>query len=706
MPYICGVDIGGTFTDCVLIDQQGGVTIAKTPSTPSDFSDGFFESLTQAAKSRGLSLGELMQDTVTLSHGTTVATNAVVEHRGSKVGLLTTAGHGDAILIMRAFGRVAGLTPAELLRFSAADKPEPIVPRSLIREVPERIDSVGEVVVELNEEEAVRAIGELRDAGVDGIAVSLLWSFRNPVHEQRLRELIEEHAPGLFITCSNELVPLLGEYERTVATVLNNYVGPITSSYIDDIERRAAEGSLAGPFLLMQCNGGLAAAETARRSALLLLQSGPSGGIVGSQFLGGLMGYDNIIATDMGGTTFDVGLVHDGLPARTSTTIVDQYEFFVPTIDVKSIGAGGGSIAWYDEVREGLRVGPRSAGAQPGPVCYGRGGTEPTVTDADVVLGYVDPDYFLGGRATLDRDAAWRAVEGLGKRLGLDPLETAAGINRIVDHNMADLIRRETIEKGLDPRDFVVFTYGGAGAGHSGVYAAELGVSTVVVPLADTASVWSALGVASSDVIHIHQRDDILPAPFDRERLRASRDALAEQTLAEFETEGFAREHVHLRWTADIRHRLQVHVVEVPFPEGEFTEVDVEALVPEFTRRYEDLYGKGTAFTAAGVELVTLRCTGSATVRKPTLSRAAESGGEPSERARVAPRTIYWPELGKELETPIFRAEHLVPGDVVEGPAVIEPTVTTIVVRPGQTARVDELGNIVVSLGDVKRGDR
>jgi N-methylhydantoinase A len=686
-----------------VINDEGTVTISKTPSTPGDFSSGFFESLKLAAETNGLSLSELMRDTVTLSHGTTVATNAVVEHRGSKVGLITTAGHGDAILIMRAFGRVAGLAPAELLRFSAAEKPEPIVPRSLIREVAERVDSRGEVVVELNEEQARSAIEELRAEGVEGIAISLLWSFRNSAHELRIRELVEELAPELFVTCSSQLVPLLGEYERTVATVMNNYVGPITSSYVDDIQRKAAEESLEGPFLLMQCNGGLASAETAKRSSLLLLQSGPTGGIVGSQFLGELMGFRNIIATDMGGTTFDVGLINNGIPARTSTTIVDQYEFYVPTIDVKSIGAGGGSIAWYDEVRGGLSVGPRSAGAAPGPVCYGRGGTEPTVTDADVVLGYIDPEYFLGGRSNLDRDGAWKAVAGLGEQLGLDPYETAAGINRIVDHNMADLIRRETIEKGLDPRDFVVFTYGGAGASHAGQYAKELGVSTVVVPLTDTASVWSALGVASSDVIHIHQRNDILAAPFDGDRLREARDTLRRNTLAEFAGEGFSEDRVSLSWTADIRHRLQVHVVEVPFPEGDFSDEDLEKLIGTFTERYEELYGKGTAFTAAGVELVTLRCTGSATVRKPTLNTRPLGDAEPSEQARVAPREMYWPELGRLHETPIYRAEHLLPGNVISGPAVIEPTVTTIVIRPGQTARMDEFGNIIIQLDDSGR---
>lgn len=700
MAYLCGVDIGGTFTDCVVIDDQGGVRISKTPSTPPDFSTGFFESLRLAAESAGVTLDELLTNTTTLSHGTTVATNAVVEHRGSRVGVITTAGHGDAILIMRAFGRVAGLPPADLLRFSATSKPEPIVPRALIREVGERIDAKGQVVVELNEEDARRAIAELVQGGVDGIAISFLWSFKNQSHEHRVRDLVRECAPDLFVTCSSDLVPLLGEYERTVATVLNNYVGPVTSAYIDSIEAKALDAKLAGPFLLMQCNGGLTSAREARRSPLLLLQSGPTGGVVGSQFLGELMGCENIIATDMGGTTFDVGLIHAGRPARTSTTIVDRYKFYVPTVDVKSVGAGGGSIAWFDPLRKALRVGPQSAAAIPGPVCYGRGGQEPTVTDADVVLGYVDPDYFLGGRETLDRDAAVAAVGALGEQLGLDPFETAAGINQIVDFNMADLIRKETIQKGFDPRDFVVFTYGGAGPCHAGVYARELGVSKIIVPLANTASVWSALGVASSDVIHIYQKDDIIPAPFDRDRLLRTRNELLHRAHAELREEGFRDDQVTYRWSVDIRHRLQVHVVEVPFPDGDFGDQQLAEMVVRFERAYEGLYGEGTAYAAAGVELVTLRCTASASAQKPTFQFDRDGGAEPVPAASVAPRNIYWPELGRLVETPIYRGEHLQAGNVIVGPAVIEPTVTTIVIRPGQTASIDGYGNVIMTLNE------
>ena len=698
MSYLCGVDIGGTFTDVVIVDEQGRVTLAKSASTPDDFSRGFFTALGEGAQTLGLSLRELLAQTALLSHGTTVATNVVVERRGAKVGLLTTAGHGDALLIMRAYGRAAGLSAAETLRFSATSKPAPLVPRSLIHEIAERVDVRGEVVVRLDEDAVRTAVRTLRAAGVEALAIAFLWSFRHPAHEIRAREIVQEEAPELFVTCSSELVPLLGEYERTVATVMNSYVGPVTSLYVDRIAQRAGDEGLKAPFLLMQCNGGLTSATSAKRSPLLLLQSGPCGGVMGAAYLGGLLGHRNIIATDMGGTTFDVGLVHAGMPLRTATTIVHQYEFYVPAIDVKSIGAGGGSIAWLDDKRGALSVGPRSAGAMPGPICYRRGGCEPTVTDADVVLGYIDPDYFLGGRASLDRDAAWRAMAALGAPLGLDAWRTAAGINRIVDDHMADLIRRETIEKGLDPRDFVMFSYGGAGPCHAGAYARELGVSTLVVPLTNTASVWSAFGVVSADVVHVYQHDQLLAAPFELAPLRRLFAELSAEAQAEFAAEGFATSQLRLRWSADMRHRLQVHVVEVEFSPQQDDALLASSLLARFTARYEALYGVGTAYGEAGVELVTLRLHASATVNKPKLEAVTACATAPPAKACAAPRAIFWPELDALLETPIYRAEELRAGNVIMGPAVIEPSVTTIVVRPGQRAELDAYGNIIIQL--------
>ena len=698
--FICGIDIGGTFTDCVVIDEAGLVTIEKSPSTPHDFSVGFFNALRQAAEGRGMTLEELLAGTVTLAHGTTVATNTAVELKGASVGLIATAGHGDAIIIMRSLGRVAGLPAGDLLKYSAAAKPKPIIPRSLIEEVHERVDYKGEVVVELDEEGAERAIRGLVEKGVEGIAIALLWSFRNPSHEQRIKEIAEQIAPDLFVTCSSDVAPKLGEYERTVATVLNSYVGPVSSRYVDRIDTTARAGGLDAPFLLMQCNGGLAPPSETKKSPVLLLQSGPVAGVVGSRYLGEVMGYRNIICTDVGGTTFDVGLVHDGVPSTSHTSLVGQYEYSVPMIDVKSIGAGGGSIAWYDETRNVLRVGPQSAGAVPGPVCYGGGGTSPTVTDADVVLGYLDAEFFHGGRKRLDRGAAEDAIRKIGEPLGLDVMQTAAGITRIAEIGMADLIRKTTIEKGLDPRDFVVFAFGGAGPTHAAGYSKELGVREVVVPLGAVGSVWCALGVASSDILHVYEREEIMAAPFDGPRIDAIRADLRERALRQLRGEGVRDEHISLTWSVDLRHRLQVHELEVPLTDSDvpLDEAALEQLIDDFEAAYEALYGAGTAYRAAGVELVTLRCRAVGTTQKPKLVRQEEGSPTPGSDARAPRREVYWPELERAEQTDIYRGDALVPGNVVPGPAIIETSVTTVVVHPQQSAKVDGYGNIVISL--------
>jgi len=700
--FICGVDIGGTFTDCVVIDDQGIVTIDKTPSTPDDFSRGFFNALTLAAAGRGLTLEGLLTKTTTLAHGTTVATNTLIERNGARVGLITTAGHGDSIIMMRAHGRSAGLPVAELLRYSKAKKPEPLVPRSLIREVHERVDCWGKVVVDLDEDGTRLAVIELLDAGVEAISVSFLWSFRNAAHEQRVKEIIHELAPEMFVTCSSELVPKLGEYERTVATVMNSYVGPMTSSYIESIEGNVKQAGLTGPFLLMQCNGGLTPAAEAKQAPLLLFQSGPVGGVVGSQFLGREMGYDNIIATDMGGTTFDVGIVYGGVPVSSASSVVGQYEYMVPNIDVRSVGAGGGSIAWREEISNTLRVGPQSAGAVPGPACYSRGGTLPTVTDADVVLGYIDPDFFHGGRTKLDKAAAEAAIRVVAEPLGMSVIEAAAGIAQIADACMADLIRKMTIDKGLDPRDFVVFAYGGAGPPHASGYSRELGVKEVVVPLGRIGSVWSALGVASSDIVHVFEREEISAAPFNLVSLQKSAAELHERALTQLCGEGVLESAITLQWIALLRHRLQVHVVEVPLQangnDPVITSDSMTRLIDDFEDIYEKYYGKGTAFREAGVELVTLRCRALGRTQDPQLLHVEEKSAEPPKEAIAPSREAYWPDLAKSSLTPVYRVDALQAGNVIEGPAILETTVTTVTVRPNQSARIDGYGNIIIAV--------
>ena len=397
----------------------------------------------------------------------------------------------------------------------------------------ERVDCKGDVVVELNEEEAERSIRRLVAKRVEAIAICFLWSFKHPAHERRVKAMVEELAPGVFVCCSVDLVPRWGEYERTAATVINAYLGPVTASYMDRVGRRVGGAGLATPVQVMQCGGGVVPASEAARKPLLTLDSGPVAGVLASQFLGEVLGQKNVIATDMGGTSFDVGLVHDGAPVASYQSVVNQYEYFVPRIDIRSIGSGGGSIIWLDESSGSLRVGPVSAGADPGPVCYGRGGQQPTVTDAALVLGYLDPGQFLGGRLRLDREAALASLAPLASRLGLGVVETASGAARVVEHQMADLIRKVTVQKGYDPRDFVVFAYGGAGPVHAGVYARELGAQSVIVPLGGVCSLWSALGAAAADLLHIHETVDILANPFEPARVNAVFAQLEEQGVAQ-----------------------------------------------------------------------------------------------------------------------------------------------------------------------------
>ena len=427
MSYYCGVDIGGTFTDCVLVDETGTITLAKASSTPQDFSQGFLDAIEEAARQRGIDPEGIFGEIELLLHGTTVGTNVLVQMRGAKTGLITTRGHRDALVMMRSYGRSAGLPIEKLLHVSRHRKPDPIVPPQLIKEVSERVDWAGDVFLPLNEDEARAAVEELVAEGVDAIAISFLWGFVNPDHERRVKALVQELAPDVFVSCAHELIAKPGEYERTAAAAINCYVGPSTSTYVQRLDGATRERGYTHPLLIMQAAGGVVPANEVAEAPLFTIGSGPVGGVTGATFLADVLGHKNVIACDMGGTSFDVGLVHDGLPISSSETVINQYTFFMPRLLIESIGAGGGSIVWVDEQSGTIRVGPESAGADPGPACYGRGGERPTITDANVLLGRYNPENFLGGRLALDREAAERAMASVAEALGMDVVEAAAG---------------------------------------------------------------------------------------------------------------------------------------------------------------------------------------------------------------------------------------------------------------------------------------
>src|SRR5687767_14021588 len=529
MSYLVGIDIGGTFTDCAIVDRAGKLLTTKVPSTPADFSQGMMDALGAGAQSLGLQLPEFCRDIAFLSHGTTVGTNTIIQKRGARVGLVTTRGHEDAIHIMRGSRGYGGRDIRKVVHFPETSKPTPIVPKRLIRGVSERVDCFGEVVSELNEEETTTAIQYLLEQQVDAIAICFLWSFRNPKHEIAAKKLVQKAKPDLFVTCSHEIAPKWGEYERVTATALNAYLGPVMTGYLQKLDSSLQKLGYSHGLQIAQCGGGTVPVERAGEAPLLTLDSGTVSGVTASMYHGTAMDKKNIITTDMGGTSFDVSIIYDGKPAYSFISNTDQYEYFLPKVDLQAIGAGGGSLVRAHPDTRTLTVGPDSAGAFPGPVCYGRGGKIPTVTDAQLVLGYLDPENFAGGRMKLDREAAFKAIQDLGKPIGMTAAECAAGICRIVELQMADVIRKVTVEKGFDPRDFVLFAFGGAGPAHAGVFAAELGVKKIIVPQRKAASTWCAFGAAAADVLHIFEHTEIMATPVSAERINRNLNLLAEQ---------------------------------------------------------------------------------------------------------------------------------------------------------------------------------
>ena len=713
--YLCGLDIGGTFTDCVIVDDHGRVVSTKAPSTPGDFAEGLMNALQAAARKCGRPVSALLSETALVSHGTTVGTNAIVQKRGARVGLVTTRGHNDVIHIMRGSRGLDGREVRQVVHIPESRKPTPIVPKRLVRGVSERVDCFGNVVVALNEAQAEQAIRELLAQDVDAIAICFLWSFLEPAHERRVKAMVQDLAPGLFVTCSHELVPKWGEYERTTASCLNAYVGPVTTSYLADIERRLAQAGYGAALQITQSAGGTIPVDVARRSPLLTLDSGPVAGVMGSRHSAAAMGYENVITTDMGGTSFDIGVIHEGEPAYAFRSKVHQYEYYLPKVDIQAIGSGGGSMVRIDEVTGTLRVGPESAGAEPGPVCYGRGGEVPTVTDADLVLGRLNPENFAGGSMRLDVDAARRAIGAIADRLNMDVDACASGITQIVEFQMADLIHKATIQKGFDPRDFVVFAFGGAGPAHAGVFAAELGVAKVVIPQRATASVWCAFGAASVDLLHIYERVDIMASPFDLDRVNALLDSLRRQAEAQLLADGLPAESHRFRYALDMRHKGQIHEVEVGLDEMPVGRDEFDRLHERFTSLYERLYGSGSSLAGARLEIVTARCRASAATPKPSFVKQDALTGEIPPAARLGRRSVYWPHIGRSqggaatglpgrIETPIYNGHGLVPGNRLEGPAVVELETTTVVLHPGQKLEMDAYGNFELFPGPVGRG--
>jgi N-methylhydantoinase A len=693
MTYLVGIDIGGTFTDCAIVDGAGKLLTTKVPSTPQDFSRGMMDALGAGAQALGLSLDDFCRDISFLSHGTTVGTNTIIQKRGARVGLITTKGHEDAIHIMRGSRGYAGRDIRKVVHFPETSKPAPIVPKRLIRGVSERVDCFGEIVVDLNQQQAEAAIRELLAEGVQAIAICFLWSFRNPAHENQVKAMVQRLAPEVFVTTSVDIAPKWGEYERVTATALNAYLGPVMGDYLQRLDASLRGLGYEHGLQITQCGGGTVPVTRAGEAPLLTLDSGPVSGVTASMFLGAAMGEPNVITTDMGGTSFDVSIIHEGKPAYSFISNTDQYEYFLPKVDLRAIGAGGGSLARAHPETRTLTVGPDSAGAFPGPVCYRRGGSVPTVTDAQLVLGYLDPDNFAGGRMTLDKASALKAIGELGAQIGMKPVECAAGICRIVELHMADIIRKVTVEKGFDPRDFVLFAFGGAGPAHAGVFARELGVRKVIIPQRKAASTWCAFGAAAADVLHILEHTEIMPTPVAAKRINDQLAALETRAVQVMKSEGIDAKRQRFEFSLDVRHKGQINEVELLLPWTRLP-ADFEVVLRKvFVKRYEQLYGRGSALPGAQLEIVVCRLRAKALTPQPRLVRTKKQTSRiPREAIRVR-REIYWPELRKRRATPVYDGERLASGNRIAGPAIVETADTTVVVQPKTKLRVDELGN-------------
>jgi N-methylhydantoinase A len=696
--YRIGIDMGGTFTDAFMVGTDGATYVEKVDTRPADLLSTVRDIVDGLAAKAGLDGEELLPQVSRFMLGTTLTTNLLVTHSGVAAGMLTTRGHRDALYVAGgAQGKIAGLSDDDIRHSGSLDKPEPLVARDRIVEIDERIDYKGAVLVPLNEDQVRTAAISLRDAGVEAIGIGFLWSFRYPQHEQRAAEIVAEVAPELDVTTSHSLVARLGEYLRFSSTAINAYCAPVLRRYLEDQAAALRERGLKVEPLIMQASGGVIPASRAADSSLFSVDSGPVAGVVGASELGGHEAKRNVICTDMGGTTFDVGLVREGAPITSGSGVAHRYPFFGQIVDVSSIGSGGGSLAWVDEVSGLLKVGPQSAGAHPGPACYGRGGERPTVTDANVVLGFLNPDAFLGGEMALDVAASVRVIEEhVAKPLGMSVEEAAQAIFRITNGHMADFLRKKTIENGYDPRTFELFAYGGAGPVHATAFAQELGVSHVVIPLGNVASVYSALGVLTSNIRYVMERAEATMAPFDGARLGELFAELGDGARELLRADGVADTDIELLHSVDLRYAGQIFDVELSLDGPVTDDASAAALIDRFDARYDELFGEGAGFREAGVELLMVRVTGVGR-SAPLELGAADAGGADASAAHKGTRSIYWDGLGR-TDTDTYDGAKLGLGAVVEGPAVIELDHTAVVLHPGDWAEWREAGTIEIGV--------
>jgi len=677
--YRIGIDVGGTFTDLVAVDGEGRVVIAKSASTPEDPSIGVIDGIGLLAATLGTDARTLLGTTDLIVHGTTVATNALLERKGAKVGMLTTEGHRDLIEMRE------GLKDDRYnLRMPP---PIPLAPRGRRLGVKERMRFDGKVATPLDRRSLEAAIARLKGMGVNSVAVCYLHSYANATHERATRRALERVLPGVYVSLSSEVLPQIKEYERFGTTVVNAYVGPALAVYLGRLEERLKAGGYHRQVLIMQSHGGVAGVADSVRLAAGAVLSGPAGGIAGSRHAARLLNHGDLITFDMGGTSTDIALLQDGEPQLTGDKTVGPSKVALPAIDIHTLGAGGGSIAYVDTGGI-LHVGPESAGAVPGPACYGRGGTAATVTDANVVLGFLDPANFLGGRARLDAQAADRAVAAVAKRLGTSTVAAAEGIQRVVNTNMAEGIRLVSVRRGADPRRFALLAFGGAAGLHITEVARMLEITRVVVPR--VAAVLSAWGMLATDLRH----ELVLTHVGDAQKVGGAR---LRKLFGDMEADGRRRlgadftGRVQVRRAVDMRYGEQTFEITVPLEEVNVDAADLmDQVVTRFHRRHEELY----TYSAPGQDVVLVNARVAVIGELPALPAEKPAGGGAD--AQPKSRRVY---IGRWLEAPVYDMERVRLGLEVKGPAIFESSTTTVVLRENERAAVTPLGWLDIRLG-------
>jgi N-methylhydantoinase A len=678
------VDIGGTFTDVVVFDElRGGLSLAKTLSTPAELARGVLDGLVKATVR--------FDEMTTLIHGSTVVVNAIIERMGAKTALVTTKGFRDVYEIGR-INRPESFNP----RFR---KHRPLVPREEIFEVSERMLADGSVRTPFNEQEAREVAQIIKQEGFEAVAVLFLHSYRAPEHELRMREILLEANPDLFVSVSHELSREYREYERTSTVAANAYVGPKVSQYLGDLERRLQEKRFAGSLMIMQSNGGLSDVELARQQCIQMMESGPAGGVVGTMALCEVLDLEAAIAFDMGGTTAKACVIRRGEPSLSPDYFIGGYNeglaIRIPVLDIVEVGTGGGSIAYLDE-GGGLHVGPKSAGAEPGPACYARGGTEPTVTDANVILGRLSAENFLGGEMRLDCDAATRALTNtLAQPLGVSLERTASGMLQVAASAMANAVRHVTLERGLDPRDFTLVAYGGGGPLHAASVARELSIRKIIIPNAP--GHFSAVGMLMADL-----RRDYVQTLFERmddlemSELEAQFQVLEREGRQALQNSGILDDKIVFERAADMRYVGQEHAVAVRMP----AHVGSENARADVKRRFDEAHDLRYSHSAPeeSADIVSLRVSAIGRLNKPEIPRIAKGDTAPPATARRGERKVIF-EGSDALAAKVFDRAKLLAGNLIDGPAIIEEVASTTIVEPGDRVTVNEYGHLVMELG-------